>query len=57
MESIMLTVDEAAKFLNVPKKTIYILTTKKGFPASKFGGKQWRIHNEKLARWAEIQCR
>lgn len=56
IEPIMFNVDQAAQFLNVPKFTLYRLLTARGFPAVKWG-REWRIHREKLAKWAEMQCR
>jgi len=51
MESIYLTIQETAQYLNVPTKQIYNLAKLKSFPAKKIG-KHWRIHRPKLDEWA-----
>lgn len=50
MQSPVLTVSQAAEYLNLPVSKIYELVRSKGFPALKLG-KHWRIHKERLDQW------
>jgi len=49
------TIGETAKYLNLPLTKIYELVKKPGFPATKFGGKEWRILMRKLDQWLDRQ--
>ena len=50
MQSPVLTVSQAAEYLNLPVSKIYELVKAKDFPALKLG-KSWRIHKERLDQW------
>ncbi len=49
-----ITVEEAAKYLNVPKTKMYEYVKSKGFPSLKHG-KAWRVDTEKLNAWIDKQ--
>ncbi|WP_447977025.1 helix-turn-helix domain-containing protein [Candidatus Nitrospira bockiana] len=54
METEILTVGEVARFLRVPKSTVYKLARLGDLPASKVG-KHWRFLRQDVQRW--ISCR
>jgi excisionase family DNA binding protein len=51
-DSKILTVEEVAYFLRVPKSTIYKLARMGGIPASKVG-KHWRFVHKDLQAWMQ----
>jgi excisionase family DNA binding protein len=48
----LLTLDEAAKFLQVSKRTVRRMVDQKEFPAFKVGG-QWRVRESEVANWIQ----
>lgn len=50
MKSPLLTIHQAAAFLQIPVRTVYGLVQCTDFPARKIG-KRWRIDEEKLHQW------
>jgi len=44
------TVDDVARFLRVPKKSVYLLAQKGEIPCAKFG-KHWRFCREVIEEW------
>ena len=49
-QDIIMTVDEVAVYLKVPKSTVYILAQGGKIPCQKVG-RQWRFHREALGEW------
>ena len=47
---LLLTLDEAAKVLQVSKRTVRRMVDEKEFPAFKVGG-QWRVRESEVANW------
>jgi excisionase family DNA binding protein len=52
----VLSVDELATFLRVPKSTIYALVKQRRIPSQKVG-RYWRFRKESIERWLENQPR
>lgn len=50
MASMLMTVPEAAEYLNLATSKVYELVHSKDFPAVKIG-KNWRIMRDKLDKW------
>jgi excisionase family DNA binding protein len=50
MQNPVLTIPQAAEYLNLPVSKVYELVRSKDFPAAKIG-KNWRIHRERLDQW------
>lgn len=50
----ILTVDEAAELLRIPRSTIYKLAQQDRIPAQKVG-RQWRFHRGTLIDWISGQ--
>ena len=50
----ILTATEVAKYLRVPKSTLYYLATRGKLPAFKVG-RHWRFKRTKLEAWMERQ--
>jgi excisionase family DNA binding protein len=48
----MLTLAEAAEFLQVSTRTLHRMIERRGFPAFKVGG-QWRVRESQIAKWME----
>lgn len=48
-DSIM-TIEEVAEYLKIPKSTIYILAQEGKIPCQKVG-RQWRFHKEAIVQW------
>ena len=48
-DSIM-TIEEVAAYLKIPKFTVYTLTQEGKIPCQKVG-RQWRFHKEAIDRW------
>jgi excisionase family DNA binding protein len=46
----ILTIDEAAKLLKIPRSSIYKLAQEGNIPAHKVG-RHWRFHRGTLVRW------
>jgi excisionase family DNA binding protein len=51
-----MTIDEAAKYLQVSKETLYKMAKKEQIPASKLGS-QWRFSSKLIDEWLESQNR
>ncbi len=49
---ILLTIEEAAKYLRLHPATVYRLARRQELPAGKVG-KQWRLDRETLQRWLQ----
>jgi len=56
MESPLMTVQEAAKYLKVSPDTIYVLVRSQSFPGIKVGN-SWRILHKELDDWLLHQYR
>lgn len=52
MDKDILTIDEAAKYLNLNKETIYKHVRSGDLPGKKIGNK-WRFSKRKLREWIE----
>ena len=50
-DSIM-TIEEVAAYLKIPKSTVYILAQDGKIPCQKVG-RQWRFHKEALDQWVK----
>ena len=50
-DSIM-TIEEVAKYLKIPKSTVYILAQEGKIPCQKVG-RHWRFKREVIDRWFE----
>ena len=50
-DSIM-TIEEVAKYLKIPKSTVYILAQEGKIPCQKVG-RHWRFRKEVIDRWFE----
>jgi len=52
----ILTIDEAAELLRIPRSTVYKLAQQDRIPAQKVG-RQWRFHRRTLEKWiaGEVQ--
>ena len=48
----LLTVKQAAEYLNLPTAKVYELVRGKDFPAVKIG-KSWRIRKDHIDRWLD----
>lgn len=48
-DSIM-TIEEVAEYLKIPKSTVYILAQEGKIPCQKVG-RQWRFHKEAIDQW------
>ena len=48
-DSIM-TIEEVAKYLKIPKSTVYILAQEGKMPCQKVG-RHWRFHKEAIDNW------
>ena len=46
----VLSIDELADYLKIPKSTLYKLVREGKIPAQKVG-RHWRFHKEAIARW------
>jgi len=46
----VLTVDEAAEYLRIPKSSLYKLAQDGKIPCQKVG-RHWRFHREAIDRW------
>lgn len=51
----ILTIEEVAHFLRIPRSTIYSLAQGSRIPAFKVG-RQWRVKRTKLEAWMERQA-
>jgi excisionase family DNA binding protein len=49
-KSDILTVDEAAEYLKIPRSSVYKLAQQGKIPAHKVG-KHWRFYRPKLLKW------
>ena len=49
----LMSVEEAAEYLRMPKNTLYIKLQSGEVPASKLG-KYWKIYQEELDKWLEV---
>jgi excisionase family DNA binding protein len=49
-QSEILTVDEAAAFLKIPRSSVYKLAQQGKIPAQKVG-RHWRFHRGTLVKW------
>ena len=49
-QSDILTVDEAAEYLKIPRSSIYKLAQQGRIPAQKVG-RHWRFHRDTLVDW------
>ena len=49
-QSEILTVEEAAALLKIPRSSVYTLAQKGKIPAQKVG-RHWRFHRETLVKW------
>ena len=49
---LLLTLDEAAKVLQVSKRTVRRMVDQKEFPAFKVGG-QWRVRESEVTKWIQ----
>ena len=49
-EAPVLTVDEAAEYLRIPKSSLYKLAQEGKVPSQKVG-KHWRFHREAIDKW------
>lgn len=47
---VVMTLEEAAAFLKLPKQTMYKLAQEGRIPGRK-AGRQWRFHRDELERW------
>ena len=50
-DSIM-TIEEVAAYLKIPKSTVYILAQDGKIPCQKVG-RQWRFHKEAIDQWVK----
>ena len=50
-DSIM-TIEEVAAYLKIPKSTVYILAQEGKIPCQKVG-RQWRFHKEAIDQWVK----
>jgi len=50
----ILTVNEVAEYLKIPKKTVYKMVRSGDLPAFK-AGKHWRVHRPELGKWIAMQ--
>src|SRR3989304_5557154 len=48
----VMTIDELAGYLKIPKSTLYKLAQKGAIPSLK-GGRHWRFHKATVDRWLE----
>lgn len=48
----VLTIDELARYLRIPKSTLYKLAQESRIPGQKVG-RQWRFSREAINRWLE----
>lgn len=48
-DSIM-TIEEVAAYLKIPKSTVYVLAQEGKIPCQKVG-RQWRFHKEMIDNW------
>ena len=46
----VLTVEEVAEYLRIPKSSVYKLAQEKRIPCQKVG-RHWRFHRETIDRW------
>ena len=49
-EVLILTVDEAAEYLRIPKSSLYKLAKEGKIPCQKVG-RHWRFHREAIDEW------
>ena len=49
-EALVLTVDEAAEYLRIPKSSLYKLAQEGKVPCQKVG-KHWRFHRDAIDSW------
>jgi len=54
MSKVFYTAEELAKYLRIPRPTIYYLTREKKIPAIKIG-KHWRYRREKIEQWLKTR--
>ena len=54
VESPLMTVQEAAKYLKISPDTVYVLVRSQTFPAIKVGN-SWRILRKELDEWLQRQ--
>ena len=50
----ILTIDELAAYLKVPKSTLYKLVREGSVPSQKVG-KHWRFHKDAIDGWLKVQ--
>ncbi len=48
----VLTVDEAAEYLRIPKSSLYKLAKEGKIPCKKVG-RHWRFHRETIEKWLQ----
>jgi len=48
----IMTIEEVAKYLKIPKSTVYILAQEGKIPCQKVG-RHWRFRKEVIDRWFE----
>ena len=53
-EALVLTVDEAAEYLRIPKSSLYKLAQEGKIPCQKVG-RHWRFHREAIYYWIKGQ--
>jgi PTS system nitrogen regulatory IIA component len=54
MDTELLTVDEVARYLRIPRTTVYDLAQRRRLPAFKVG-RHWRFKRVRLEAWLEQQ--
>ncbi|MEI7990575.1 MAG: helix-turn-helix domain-containing protein, partial [Chloroflexota bacterium] len=54
-ENDILTIDEAAELLRIPRSSVYKLAQQKKIPAQKVG-RHWRFHRATLLMWVAGQA-
>lgn len=47
---LIMTIEEVAAYLKIPKSTVYILAQEGKIPCQKVG-RQWRFHKEAIENW------
>jgi len=46
----IMTIEEVAEYLKIPKSTVYVLAQEGKIPCQKVG-RQWRFHKEAIDNW------
>jgi len=54
MKDKILTIDEVAEYLKIPKPTLYYLAQEEKIPAFKVG-KHWRFEKQRIDAWIKKQ--